>query len=129
MENKVNKMVEVPCTSENFYRLWLSFMIPFHKFTPQVIMIAGELLKHRQRLSKVISDERILSKVLLGAEVRNEILKACNCTLSTFRVTINKLKKAKFLVDGRIEPRFIPNIGDSKTFNVMLAFRLKDETE
>ena len=129
MIGKVNKVVPVPCNTRNFYKLWLSFLVPLHKFTPHVVAIAGELLRHRQELSKKILDEKLLSKILLGQEVREEIMKDCDCTLSTFRVTINKLKKAGFFKDGSINPLFIPAIEEgSNGFNLMLAFKITNES-
>jgi len=43
-------------------------------------------------------------------------------------VALNKLKKAGFLVDGKIEPKFIPVIKpDAKSFNFLLYFDFQDE--
>lgn len=125
--HEVNKRLEIPCTNKTFYRLWLSFLIPVHKFTPQVILIASELLRHRQELSAKILDEIFLTKELMGKDVREQIMKDCDVTLSTYRVTINKLKKGGFFKDGMINPRFIPHIDNPESFNMLLMFKIKDE--
>ena len=125
---KVSKGIEIPCNERTFYRKWLSFLTPLHKFTPQVTTIAAELLRHREELSKVIKDENILSKVLLSQDIREQILKDCKVTLSTFRVTVNKLKKAGFLVDGKINSRFIPNVKPNEDFNLLLMFKFKNDS-
>lgn len=124
----IHKVINLPCTKKEFYRLWLTFLTPLHHLTPKVIEIAAELLRHRQELSKVILDEVMLTKVLLSQETRDEIIKDCDITLSNFHVAIGKLKKAHFFKDGVINPRLIPQIpDDSKDYNLALAFHVKDE--
>lgn len=124
MENNgANKAIPIPCKDRKiFYRAWLSFLTPIHHFTPQVIHVAAELLRHRERLSKYVLDEAMLMKLLMGQDIRDEIIKECNITLSTYRVTINKLKKGQFFKDGTINPRLIPNLDGSSKYNLMLMF-------
>lgn len=127
MEVRIDKAIDVPCDARSFYRKWLSFLTPIHHFTPQVTQIAGELLRHRQRLSKVIKDDDILMRELLGQPTRDEILKDCDVTLSTYRVTLNKLKKAGFFIDGKINPLLIPKVPEDGDFKMLLMFNIKDE--
>ena len=73
-------------------------------------------------MSKYVLDEAMLMKLLMGQDIRDEIIKECNITLSTYRVTINKLKKGQFFKDGTINPRLIPNLDGSSKYNLMLMF-------
>lgn len=128
MDKKVNKAINVPCTSRTFYRMWLAFLTPIHHFTPQVCGVAAELLWHRNRLSKIILDEPTLMKVLMSPDTRKEILKDCGITLSTYGVALNKLRKAEFFKNGVINPKLIPPLETGQTkFNLMLLFNIKDE--
>ena len=129
MDIKVNKGLNVPCSSKSFYRMWMAFLTPIHHFTPQVCGVAAELLWHRERLSRIILDEPTLMKVLMSPDTRKEILESCKITLSTYSVALNKLRKGNFFVDGKINPRLIPYMGkDQKEFNLLLRFEIKDES-
>lgn len=123
----INKGIPIPCNKRNFYVAWLSFLTPIHKMTPQVISIAAEFLRHRDILKAKILDEVVLVKEIQAKEIREQIMKDCGVTLSTFRVAVNKLKKAQFLKDGRINQRLIPNLADGETkFNLLLMFDIND---
>lgn len=120
-----NSLIKIPCKlTENFYNYWLTFLTPIHNLTPSVVSIAAELLKHRYKLSQVISNEEILDNYLLtNEEVRNEIIQTCKISLSNYHVGIGKLKKARFFIDGRINPKFIPRFEpDQKQYRLVLQF-------
>lgn len=126
---EIDKGFPITCDKKSFYRLWLSFLAPIHHLTPQVIQIAAELLRHREELSSKILDESLLTTYLLGPKIREQIMEECGVTLSTFRVTINKLKKSGFLIDGKINPKFIPGIENPKRFAFALVFNIVDSDE
>lgn len=125
----VNNVAEIPCKLEgNFFACWLTFLSPIHKLTPGVVAVAAELLRHRYILSKSISNDAILDKYLLtNSEVREEIMKTCNISLSNYHVCLGKLKKGKFFIDGRINSKFIPKIVEgSDKYALLLLFNLQD---
>lgn len=121
------KVINVPPISEEgFYKLWVTFLTPLHKLTPRNIEIAAELLRHRQRLSKVILDENVLMKVLMNSETRDEITKKCNISTQNYHVAISSLKKAKFFKDGRINPKMIPPTSiEQGECNLLVTFEEK----
>lgn len=123
---EVDKAIEIPCNKASFYRNWLAFTVPLHKFTPQVVQIAAEFLKHREELSKVVLDEAMLMKLLMGSDVRKKITEECGITSSTLMVIISKLKKGGFFKDGKINPRFIPGLEKPDRFNFMIMFKISD---
>ena len=44
-------------------------------------------------------------------------------TLPHFQVVMGKLRKAKIIVDGKLNPRYLPKIPtDPETFKLMLLF-------
>lgn len=123
---KVDKAIEVPCNKREFYRNWLAFTVPLHKFTPQVVQIAAEFLRHREELSKVVLDESMLMKLLMSSDVRKQITEDCGIPSSTLMVIISKLKKGGFFKDGKINPRFIPALDKPDKFNFMIMFKISD---
>ena len=129
MDNKFDKAVRIPCKlSDDFFKYWLLFIQPLHSLTPKIIDVAACLLKNRYQLTKVIKDENVLNSFLMGSEMKEKILKELNIPVTNYNVALNKLKKAGFLVDGKIEQKFIPVIKEgSKSFNFLLYFEFKDE--
>lgn len=119
-----NNVLRIPSkTSDAFFKYWVMFLKPFHKLTDREIDIVACFLKHRHELSKVIKDPDILDRVTLEEVTRKKVMQECNITLSYFTVLLSKLRKRQIIVDGRINPRFIPNIReDEKNFQLLLLF-------
>ena len=128
MTNKrPNNIVRVPCSlSKNFFRYWFMFLEPFHKLTDREIDVITSFVKQRYELSKVIKDNDILDKVTMSEDTKRKVREECNITLPHFQVIMGKLRKNKVIVDGKINPKFIPNINEeTDTFQLLLLFELK----
>lgn len=125
--NKVNGIISIPTSIEGgFFRYWLEFLTPFHKLTQREKDIATSFIKHRFILSKAITDEALLDKITMSEETKRKVMEECNINPSHFQIIIGKLRKAKFIVDNKINPKFIPkNLkeGDS-SFQLLLYFDL-----
>ena len=123
---KPNAVVRIPTTLDSFFKQWLIFLKPFHGLTDRQIDIAAVFLKQRYELSKVISDEKLLDENVMSESTKKQVREECNITLPHFQVIMGKLRKNKVIVDGKINPRFIPNI-DEETgiFQLLLLFELK----
>ena len=124
---KPNNIVRVPCSlSGSFFRYWFKFLEPFHKLTDREIDVITSFVKQRYKLSKVIKDNEILDKVTMSEDTKKKVRKECNITLPHFQVIMGKLRKNKVIIDGKINPRFIPNIDEeTDTFQLLLLFELK----
>lgn len=126
MMGKMNNVIRIP-TSINgkFFRYWLEFLKPFHNLTDREIQVATSLLSQRYKLSKVIQDDNILDKVVMSEDTKKVVREECNISLPHFQVIMGKLRKNKFLLDNRINPRFIPNISEEQgSFRLLLNFEL-----
>lgn len=124
MNNTFDSVVRVPAkTKEGFYKYWFKFLLPFHRLTEREMEIAACFLKHRDELSKVISDPNILDNVLMSDETKNKIREECNITLPHFQIVMGKLKKAKVIIDNKFNPRYLPKIKEgSDNFKLLLLF-------
>lgn len=124
---KPDNIVRIPCSlDKSFFKYWFLFLEPFHKLTNREVEVVAALVRHRYELSKVIKDPDILDKVVMGEDTRRKIREECNITLPYFQVIMGKLRKNKVIVDGRINPRFIPNIKEEDgVFQLLLLFELK----
>ena len=126
MRGKVDSVIKIPTTLDDFFRYWLEFLKPFHQLTGREIDVATALIKQRYELSKVIADDNILDKVVMSDDTRKIVREECGLSLPHFQVIMGKLKKNKIIVDGRINPKFIPNITeDHENFQLLLLFELK----
>lgn len=124
---KPNNIVRVPTSLEGkFFKYWFEFLRPFHNLTDREMDVITAFLKKRYELSKVIKDEDILDKVTMSEDTKNQIKEECNISNAHFQVIMGKLRKNKVIVDGRINPRFIPNITEENgSFQLLLLFDLK----
>lgn len=124
---KANNVVRIPTSLDtNFFKYWFMFLKPFHNLTNREIDVITAFTKERYELSKVIKDSVILDKVTMGEETKRKIREQCKITLPHFQVIMGKLRESKVIIDGKINPRFIPNIDESSgVFQLLLLFELK----
>lgn len=126
MTGKMNNVIRIPTSiSTSFFRFWFEFLRPFHNLTDREMQVASSLLKRRYELSKVIQDEVILNKVVMSEDTKKVVREECNISLPHFQVIMGKLRKNKVILDGRINPRFIPNLTEEQgSFRLLLNFEL-----
>lgn len=127
MIKKANNIIRIP-TSINgkFFRYWFMFLEPFHNLTEREIDIIASFVKQRYLLSKVIKDTEILDRVTMSEDTKKKVREECNISLPHFQVIMGKLRKNKVIIDGKINPRFIPNIDeDTGAFQLLLLFELQ----
>lgn len=124
---KANNVIRIPTSLDGkFFRYWFMFLQPFHKLTDRETDVITAFVKHRYELSKVIKDEDILDRVTMSEDTKKKVREECDITLPHFQVIMGKLRKNGVIVDGKINPRFIPNISEeSGHFQLMLLFELK----
>ena len=94
--------------------------------TDREIDVITSFVKHRYELSKVIKDDDILDKVVMSEDTKRKVREECNITLPHFQVIMGKLRSSKVIIDGKINPRFIPNIEEEDGFfKLLLLFELQ----
>lgn len=124
---KPNNIVRIPCSfNTNFFKLWLTFLKPFHNLSNRETDIMAEILKHRYDLSKVIKDSKILDKVTLGEDTKREIRESLGLTVSHFQMLMKGLKNHGVVTDTEINPKFIPNVTkENGYFQLLLLYDLQ----
>lgn len=127
MNRKANNVIRIPTSLKGtFFRRWFEFLRPYHKLTDREIDVITSFVKYRYELSKVIKDQNILDKVTMSEDTKRKVREECNITLPHFQVIMGKLRKNQVIIDGKINPRFIPNIDEETgTFQLLLLFELK----
>lgn len=122
---QVNNVIRIPCKGKNgFFRIWLQFLAPFHNMANREMDVAAAFLERRYKLSKVISDDDLLDETIINKEGKRKVRESLDMSIHHFQLIMQKLKQARFLIDGKINTKFIPkNIDeDENGFKLMLYF-------
>lgn len=129
MKGRPNNALRIPTSLKGrFFRYWFEFLRPFHNLTEREIDVISCFVKHRYNLSKVISDPEILDRETMGEVTKRKVREECNISIAHFQVILGKLRKSKIIEDGRINPKFIPNIVEGENnLKLLLYFEFKDE--
>lgn len=128
MTNKPNNIVRIPCQSlEHLLRNWFLFLKPFHNLTDREMEVAASFVSHRFNLSKVIKDETILDKVVMSEDTKKQIRESLNISIPHFQVVMSKLRKAKVIINDKINPRYIPNYKEDNGLQLLLLFEVDEK--
>jgi hypothetical protein len=124
-----NKVIEIKSSPKtNFFRLWCEFIKPIHNLTNREMDVLAGFLKERYELSKGITDNIILDKVLMSEETKRKIRLQCDISSEHFQIIMSKLRKNKVVVNNMINPKLIPNMPNDDTgVGLLIYFNFKDE--
>lgn len=124
MAKQVDSIVRIPCKVDGkFFRYWFKFLTPFHNLTEREMDVITSFVKQRYELSKVIKDNEILDKVTMSEDTKKKVREECDISLPHFQVIMGKLRKNKVIIDGKINPRYIPSVDEENgSFKMMLLF-------
>lgn len=127
MKNRINNVIRIPTSlNGDFFKYWFLFLKPFHNLTDREMDVIASFTKQRYELSKVIKDENILDKVVMSEDTKQKVREECEVSLPHFQVVMGKLRKAKVIVDGKINPKYIPRVEeDGDSFKLLLLFDLQ----
>ena len=120
----VDNVVRIPCKLDySFFKMWFMFLQPFHHLTEREMEVATSFVKQRYELSKVVSDNDILDRLVMSEDTKRKVREECNITLPHFQVIMGKLRKNSIIVEGNLNPRYIPRvIEENGSFKLMLLF-------
>jgi hypothetical protein len=111
-----------------FFKQWFLFLLPYHGLTDREMDVAAAFLLKRYELSKVISDVNILNSVLMSEDTKRAIREICGIKHPHFQVIMSKLRKAKIIIDNKLNPRFIPNVKEENgNFKLLFLFTFENE--
>ena len=128
MKSGVDNVLSIPTSLKGkFFKHWFKFLLPYHNLTDREMDVAAAFLLKRFELSKVISDVNILNSVLMNEDTKRSIRETLDIKHPHFQVIMGKLRKAKVIIDNRINPRFIPNVKEENgNFKLLLLFTFDD---
>lgn len=126
---KPNNIIRVPTSEDcSFFHWWCRTLRMFVKLTDREIDVVASFLKQRFELAKEISNPAIIDSQLMSNETKEKVIAECGMTLQHFYVVMSSLRKNKIIIDGKLNPRLVPNIrkDDNGTFQLLILF--KEET-
>lgn len=122
-----NNVIRIPTSLQGkFFRIWIEYLTPLHNLTNREKDIVAAFIKARFELSKSVTDNDLLDKIVMSDDIKDKVKKECNVSDAFFQVILGKLRKTGVIVDGKIAPKFIPkhlNQGD-KALQLLLYFDL-----
>lgn len=115
---------------DNVITMWLEFTKPMHSLMDCEIKVFSRFLYYRYLYSKDILDVNLLDKHILSTEVRSIVKNDLELTQARFQNLMSSLRrKGVFEANGKIKPKFIPNIKQgSKSFKILINFTIADGT-
>lgn len=129
-QGRANNVIRIPASLKGkFFRKWIEFLTPLHGLSNREKDIVAAFIKARFELSKSITDEALLDKVIMSNDVKNKVREECNATNAFFQVVLGKLRKNGVINNGKLNPKLLPkniNEGDN-SFQLLLYFDLNAE--
>jgi hypothetical protein len=129
MQKKNTNVKTFDVTLEQFFRVWLLLLKPFHKMTNKEMDIVAYLLYRRHNLMLKVKDEKLVNQLLIDTEVREEIKKKMgysnNQVLSNM---LSELRNRKILIGDSVTRVLIPNVEDgADVFQLVFNLNIKNE--
>lgn len=125
---KPDGAIRIPVSLEgNFFLRWLEFLEPVHKLTKRETELFAALLQARYELSKVILDDDLLDKLVMGTDTKLKIMEKCGFSAAHYQAILGSLRKNKMLFNEKINKKFIPQLSqDAKEFKYLLLFDINE---
>ena len=119
---KPNNVIYLKSSSNSFYRQWIEFLAPFHKLTARERDVAARILMQYFRLRESIPDEEVLKEVRWSQNSRKDMRESLKMSQAHFQMILAKLRESEVLVNGSINPRYIPHLGEEPRFMLSIVF-------
>lgn len=124
---KVDSVFRVSRPFGEFFDWWMRFLRPIHKMSPQEMKVAAAFLKRRHVLH--CAGHKDADSEAVSQSSRRAVGQELGFGTRHFYVLCSTLRKAGFIKDGRINPRFIPEYDGSGKFAAVIYFTFPDGTE
>lgn len=119
---KPNNIIPLKCTEASFYRLWIEFLGPFHKLASRERDVAARILAQYFKLKESVSDPEVLREILWSQTSRKDIRESLGMSPAYFQMIITKLKKVGFILNGGLNPKYIPHKGEDPRFMLAVIY-------
>lgn len=112
-------------SSLNFFKLWLEFLKPLHRLPGRELAVLAALLQRRFELSRTITDDDLLDKVLFTDEIKKGIVENLGISPGNFQSVLTNLRKAGVITNNTISKRYIPSLEyEEDSYRLLLNFKI-----
>ena len=124
MLKDINNVIRIPSSlKDNFFKYWVEFLRPFHHLADKEMSVLATMIAYRFKLSKEITNEDIINNILMNADTRKMLKDSCGISYPYLQVILTKFRKSKIINDGKLNPKFLPNINEENgSFKLLLLF-------
>lgn len=113
---------------DDFFIKWVNFLQPFHGLSGANALVLASLLKYRHYLVSMLLSEKEADETLLGKECKEVFMEENHMSSNYLEVALSRLRKAKVIVNDRIDKKFIPILElGSNQYNLIINFELYDK--
>lgn len=113
---------------KNFFFRYIEFLKPFHKLSTQHSTVLALLLYYHYKLSKEITNNKILWKSVFDYDTKILITEELNMSNASLENVLTSLRKKKVIINKEISPLYIPNLNNIKEkFTININFKITDE--
>ena len=119
---KPNNVIYLKCTDTSFYRMWIEFLAPFHKLTARERDVAARIIAQYFKLKDSIPDPEMLKEVMWSHTSRKDMRESLGMSQAHFQMILAKLKTSGVLLEGDINPKYIPHISENPRFMLSIVF-------
>ena len=119
---KPNNVIYLKCSGTSFYRMWIEFLAPFHKLTAREREVAARIIAQYFKLKESVPDPEMLKEVMWSHTSRKDMRESLGMTQAHFQMILAKLRTSGVLVDGDINPKYIPHVDENPRFMLGVVF-------
>lgn len=120
----------IQTSEKNLFVYWLEFLKPYHKLANKEIEALGLMLYYRHELSKEVSNEDLVDKLLFSSDIRQKIKTDLGGMKNgVFNNLLSTLRRKKVLsTKNKITSSLIPNKDPmSKEFSLVFNFQINED--
>lgn len=125
---KPNNVIYLKCNDVSFYRMWIEFLAPFHKLTAREREVAARIIAQYFKLKDSIPDQEMLKEVMWSHTSRKDMRESLKMSQAHFQMILAKLRTSGVLLDGDINPKYIPHMTDDPRFMLSVVFDWSDQS-
>ena len=119
---KPNNVIYLKCSDISFYKMWIEMLEPFHKLTAREREVAARILVQYFKMKESIQDPEMLKEVLWSYTSRKDMRESLKMSQAHFQMILGKLRNAGVLIDGDINPKYIPHTSEDPRFMLSIVF-------
>lgn len=121
------KSLNVNVHLKTMFKLWLEITTTFHKLTKQQVSVLALLLYYHHELSKEITSNKILWKMVFDYEIKEKIKKELELGDAGLQNVLTRLRKRGIIINNQVVNTYIPKLEKNNTnFRVIFNFNIID---